>query len=359
MTTDIHTHFDDRTDRRPALLAAGSSLALSGVVLAAGLAGSQTLLVSGCAAAFLGLAVATDVYENRIPNWLTLPGLALALVLAPALGGAGGLVAALLGAALGLAIGVGPYALGGMGAGDVKAMMVLGAWLGASSFASAAVFAVAAGAVLAIVALLARAELSDYLRRWARNLWLSVAGPSHALRAAHARLPRGPRHPVRRGAGDRRGPALCNGRCVVKRTDRRSVRRRQRRSAGTSTVEMAIVLPLLIMVCFGISEFGLAYTQWQTLTNATREGARAAVVFRTPCNAGAVQAEAQTVVDTFAAAAGIPAGSIATVVAGACAGTGNPLTVSTTLPYDYFALSALAGLGPTTNLRARTVMRNE
>ncbi len=59
-----------------------------------------------------------------------------------------------------------------------------------------------------------------------------------------------------------------------------------RRQAGTSVVEMAIVLPLLLVVIFAIGDFGIAYTHWNSLTNAAREGARTGVVFRAPCNAG-------------------------------------------------------------------------
>ena len=146
--------------------------------------------------------------------------------------------------------------------------------------------------------------------------------------------------------------------CPDQSTTTRSTKCR-RREAGTSVVEMAIVLPLLLILCFGIGEFGLLYTQWQSLTNATREGARTGVVFRAPCNAATVATQVQATVDGFAASAGVPAGTIATAVVGACAGTGTPLTVSTTLPHTYIALSALAGFSPTTNLRARTVMRNE
>jgi Flp pilus assembly protein TadG len=122
---------------------------------------------------------------------------------------------------------------------------------------------------------------------------------------------------------------------------------------------MAIVLPLLLLLTFGIGEFGILYTQWQSLTNATREGARIGVVFRSPCNAGTVDALVQSTVDSFAASAGIPAGSITTTVTGACAGTNTPLTVGTSVPHSYIALPGLAGLGALTNLRARSVMRNE
>jgi hypothetical protein len=44
---------------------------------------------------------------------------------------------------------------------------------------------------------------------------------------------------------------------------------------------------------------------------------------------------------------------------GACLGTGTELEVTATVPFNYLALPALAGLAPTVNLSARTVMRNE
>jgi len=43
---------------------------------------------------------------------------------------------------------------------------------------------------------------------------------------------------------------------------------------GSVLVEFAIVLPLLLVLFAGITEFGLAYYNKQVLTNASREGAR-------------------------------------------------------------------------------------
>ena len=84
------------------------------------------------AAAFLFLAVEHDVRCLRIPNWLTGGGLAGALALAGATRGATGLTEALLGAVTALAVLFLPFLLRWLGAGDVKAMMVLGAlWGGA------------------------------------------------------------------------------------------------------------------------------------------------------------------------------------------------------------------------------------
>jgi prepilin peptidase CpaA len=107
---------------------------------------------------------------HRIPNWLTLPALLAALVASPWAGATSGPLEAALGAALGFALLVGPYALGGMGAGDVKVLMVLGAWLGPNTTFGAAVWAVIAGGAFGVIALALRGELIPYARRWGRTL---------------------------------------------------------------------------------------------------------------------------------------------------------------------------------------------
>jgi len=55
---------------------------------------------------------------------------------------------------------------------------------------------------------------------------------------------------------------------------RRARRSRLRREDGNTLVEMALVLPLLVVLVFGIVEFGRAYNAQVTLTHAAREGVR-------------------------------------------------------------------------------------
>jgi len=52
-------------------------------------------------------------------------------------------------------------------------------------------------------------------------------------------------------------------------------------SRGVAAVEFAIILPLLLLLIFGIIEFSLALYDQAVITNASREAARAGVVVRT------------------------------------------------------------------------------
>src|ERR1043166_4313491 len=70
-----------------------------------------------------------------------------------------------------------------------------------------------------------------------------------------------------------------SSRCFSERTAMKQgwigFRRNQR---GTALIEMALTLPLMLLVSVGIFEFGRAYQTWQVITNAAREGARVAVL---------------------------------------------------------------------------------
>jgi prepilin peptidase CpaA len=157
-------------DGRPALVAWGVACVLTLALIAAGILGSTPLPVLGCAGAFLFFAVASDVNSHRIPNLLTLPAILGALLVSPWLGATSGPVEAAIGAALGFGLLVGPYAVGGVGAGDVKALMALGAWIGPSATLGAVAWAMLAAGALGLVVLTLRWELLDFAKRWGRSL---------------------------------------------------------------------------------------------------------------------------------------------------------------------------------------------
>jgi prepilin peptidase CpaA len=128
----------------------------------------------GWAAAFLFLAVERDLHSRRIPNWLTFPTLAFAVLYGASSGGMDGALHALLGAAAALALLLLPYAMGGLGAGDVKAAMALGALFGAGDIARVVLLAVAFGGVLALLRLMVRGGLLELGRRWLHSLATSL-----------------------------------------------------------------------------------------------------------------------------------------------------------------------------------------
>jgi Flp pilus assembly protein TadG len=50
------------------------------------------------------------------------------------------------------------------------------------------------------------------------------------------------------------------------------------REEGQDTLEYALVLPLLLLLVFGIVDFGIVVFDYNTVANAAREGARAAIL---------------------------------------------------------------------------------
>jgi Flp pilus assembly protein TadG len=119
-------------------------------------------------------------------------------------------------------------------------------------------------------------------------------------------------------------------------TFKKSLRRLLSREDGVVAVEMVILFPLLVLIVVGIVEFGHLWYVRQTLTNASREGARAAVVYEVdPATNTIIDATARTNLataavtkyltdtkfnDTWATAVNLPVGTA----------TGDPLTVTVT-----------------------------
>lgn len=120
----------------------------------------MTLLAAGALPAVLGAAVLCDVREHRIPNVLIVLGLAAGLAcnaLAPpgsgffdaARPGSLGVLQAMAGAATGFALFLPLYVVRAMGAGDVKLMAVMGAFLGAPGVADAVLLTFVCGGIFA------------------------------------------------------------------------------------------------------------------------------------------------------------------------------------------------------------------
>jgi prepilin peptidase CpaA len=96
------------------------------------------------------VASASDLRFRRIPNALTFGGAIAALVFAAFTHGISGVGSSLIAWLMATAVWLPIYALGGMGAGDVKLMAAVGAWLGPGDVAYAALYAAIAGAGFAL-----------------------------------------------------------------------------------------------------------------------------------------------------------------------------------------------------------------
>jgi prepilin peptidase CpaA len=157
------------------------------------------------------VAAVIDGWKLKVPNWLTFPlivsgwllGLAhnVGLLADKGNGGIdGGIGTALAGTALGFLLLLPLYAVGGMGAGDVKMQMGFGSWVGAVyglwaglavifwAFCAAAVI----GGILALAMMIAR-------RQWRTNLanareilgdWVGAKSVAEVAAKAAQRKPR-------------------------------------------------------------------------------------------------------------------------------------------------------------------------
>ena len=94
---------------------------------------------------------------------------------------------------------------------------------------------------------------------------------------------------------------------------------------GAAVVELAVVLPILVLLLFGIIEFGRGYNAKVELTAAVREGARAAAL-----------SSGDPVVATRDAAPGLNTSAVAVTVVAPCppSGTGNA-KVKAAYPFTY------------------------
>jgi prepilin peptidase CpaA len=128
-----------------------NELASTGTWLSSG--GWQAVSLVVLVVLLVGAAV-VDVREHRIPNALVFPGIAVALLLAHLPGGS--LSGSLAGIAVGLAMGLPLYWLRAMGAGDVKLLGMVGAFLGGSDTFVATLVIFAVGGVLGLVAVARR-----------------------------------------------------------------------------------------------------------------------------------------------------------------------------------------------------------
>jgi Flp pilus assembly protein TadG len=127
--------------------------------------------------------------------------------------------------------------------------------------------------------------------------------------------------------------------------------RRNRRAAAA--VEFAIVAPVFFLLVLGMIEYGRMVMVQQVLTNASREGARAAVLD------GADWPEVEALVTSYLTSGSISGATVTKPSNFDTAEFGDPMTITVSVPFNQVSwLPSPMYLGGKT-LSATTIMRRE
>ena len=114
----------------------------------------------------ISVAAYTDWREHRIYNKLLGPAFLFAIILHALNGGLTGVIGSLLGSILGFSLLLVPYFLGGMGAGDVKLLAVIGAFGGVDFVFLSFLYGAAIGGIISAVLLARRKALWVTVKRF-------------------------------------------------------------------------------------------------------------------------------------------------------------------------------------------------
>jgi prepilin peptidase CpaA len=136
-------------------------------------------------------AAVIDGLKLRVPNWLTFHLVVGGLIYGARSHGTPGFLWALTGMGVGLATLLPLYAIGGMGAGDVKLMAGVGAWMGPAITFWAFVTSAVVGGVMAMAMV---AWSGQFIRHWVQfqaigHEILTVRNPAKLAETAAARKP--------------------------------------------------------------------------------------------------------------------------------------------------------------------------
>lgn len=149
-------------------------------------------LIIGALLILLLIAAWQDIRYYRIPNTLVFSGAVTGLLLhtlLPQHMGGLGLLTSLAGLGIGLVVLLPLYLLRAMGAGDIKLMAMIGAFVGPASMLIITVYVLLAGGVLALSIVLLRGKLSKLVDNLKLMFMLRLRGSSTASLSTAKALP--------------------------------------------------------------------------------------------------------------------------------------------------------------------------
>ena len=130
---------------------------------------------------------------------------------------------------------------------------------------------------------------------------------------------------------------------------------------GVAALEFALILPLLVLLAFGIIEFSVLLYDKAVITNASREGARKGIVYAYPDRIA--DGEIMDTVNNYCSDYLISLGGTSTIntdISRSGDSSGDPLIVRVSYRYNFLVLpNFISELASGINLVAETVMRME
>lgn len=148
--------------------------------------------VWGLVSVILIVAAVIDGRQLRVPNWITFPMILAGWLASGVIYGWDGVQVSLWGTAIGLGLLLPAYAIGGMGAGDVKLLAGVGAWVGASQTFWAFMVSAIIGAIIAVVMVVVSRKWRHHQKQFLGIISeiLVIRSPSKLSEIAAERKPR-------------------------------------------------------------------------------------------------------------------------------------------------------------------------
>ena len=140
--------------------------------------------------------------------------------------------------------------------------------------------------------------------------------------------------------------------------------KRIRSEKGAALIEAAVTVPIILLISVGIFEFGRAYQTQQVLVNASREGARIAVL------EGTTDADIRARVNNYLKGGGLTTVADAQIAVSrtvALTASSTASSVEINYPFQFMVLNPVVRLiapgdtktGAPITMKAATLMRNE
>ena len=127
---------------------------------------------------------------------------------------------------------------------------------------------------------------------------------------------------------------------------------------GAAATEFALLLPVFLMILFGVIEFGMIMYGREVVTNAAREGARAGIVQGPPKRTAG---QITTIANSYLTGTGVNQSDVTFTPVGVGLASPNTLTVTAVYNYRFLIpyIPNVLGIANPLVITTQAVMRHE